>query len=81
MAKGVIHRFKTIVEQTNWELRHRLEEGWGLDEIDRFEYIRLRVRAYTPGVYRFKTLKEKQADEFNKVMKAWEVFVQSEKNR
>jgi len=80
MAKGFIYKFKTIVEQNNWELNHRLEGGKNISEIDRFEFIRLRVKTYPAGIYRFKSLKEKQTDEFKRVMKAWEELVRNEKN-
>lgn len=77
--KSSIHRFRTIVEQNNWELKHRLESGKRIDEIDRYEYMRLKVKAYPLGIYRFKTLKEKQEDEFKRVMSAWEKLVRDEK--
>lgn len=79
--KGSIHKFRTIEEQNEWELIHRLENGEQVDEFDRFEYMQLRVKSYLPGIYRFKTLKEKQEDEFKRIMSAWEKFIKDEKNR
>jgi len=79
--KGSINRFKTIVEQDEWELVSRLENGERVDEFDRYEYIRLRVKPYSPGIYRFKTLKEKSEDEFIRVMKEWEKINKNEKDR
>ncbi len=71
-TKTSIHRFKTIIEQNEWELIKRLESGQRVDEFDRYEYVRLKVKPYPPGIYRFKTLKEKQDDEFKRVITAWE---------
>lgn len=79
--KGSIHRFRTIIEQNNWELKKHLEKGERVDEIDRFEYIRIRGKVYSQGVYRFKTLREKQEDEFKRVMKVWEELIRDEKHR
>ena len=76
--KGRIYRFRTIIEQNEWELRRRLEGGRRVDEFDRYEYIRLKVKAYPPGIYRFKTLKEKKEDEFKRVIDAWEKQVSDE---
>ncbi|MDI6839852.1 MAG: hypothetical protein QMD71_03185 [bacterium] len=66
-----IHRFKTVEEQNRWELSHRITKN-RIDEIDRYEYMRLKVKPYPPGIYRYKNLQEKQEDEFRRVMKAWE---------
>ncbi|MEW6684956.1 MAG: hypothetical protein AB1393_01960 [Candidatus Edwardsbacteria bacterium] len=79
--KGSVHKFKTITEQNDWELKKRLENGEKLEEIDRFEYIRLKVKPYAKGIYRFKTLREKQTDEFIRIMTAWEKLTENEKNR
>ena len=79
--KGSIHKFRTIEEQNEWELIHRLENGERVEEFDRFEYMRLRVKPYPPGIYRFKILKEKQEDEFKRIMSAWEKLIKDEKNR
>lgn len=78
--KASIYRFRTIIEQDDWELRHRLEEGKTIEEINRFEYMCRMVKIYPVGIYRFKTIDEKRRDEFERVMKAWEKL-NSEKHR
>jgi hypothetical protein len=71
--KPGVYRFKDIEEQNEYELQHWLDIGLSYDEIDRYEYARLRYlpKAYRPGVYRYKNLKEKENDEFKRVMEAW----------
>ena len=78
--KNSIHKFNTITEQNDWELKSRLESGNRIDQIDRFEYLRLRLKPYPSGIYRFKTLDEKQKDEFKRVMKAWEKLSKNKNN-
>lgn len=71
-GKGFIRKFKTIEEQDEWELKHRLEGKQKLEEIDRYEYSRSGFKLYPPGIYRFKTIDEQQQDEFKRVMKVRE---------
>ncbi len=73
--KDRIIRFKTIEEQSGWELINRLEKGEKVEDFDRFEWIRLRVKAYPSGIYRFKTIKEKNEDEFKRVMFSWDGLI------
>jgi len=70
--KSGVYRFKTLEEENRFYLEHWLERGKKLEELDTYEYVRTRVRAYAPGIYRFKTIGEKQHDEVEKVIKAWE---------
>lgn len=70
--KGSVHKFKTLSEQNSWEFESRLKEGKRIEEIDRFESVRSRVKPYPRGIYRFKTMEEQQVDEFRRVLTEWE---------
>ncbi len=70
--KAGVYRFKTIEEENKWVTIERIKEGKTVEDIDRYEYIRLQVKAYPPGIYRFKSVKEKQQDEIRRVIEAWD---------
>lgn len=72
-----IYKFKTLEEQNEWELIQRLKAKQ-IDELDRYEQIRVRVSPYPPGTYKFKTLEEKWQDEFERVMVAWDLLTKNE---
>ncbi len=61
-----ILRFKNIEEAEKLKWEKIIEEGLPYWENDRFEYARLRVK-FTPGIYRFRTLKEKSEWELKEV--------------
>lgn len=69
--KSGIYKFKTLKEQNDWELKYYLEKGKNIQEINRYENIRLKVKIFPEGIYKFTTLKEKWEYEFRKVMEAW----------
>ena len=70
--KAGVYRFKTFEEANRFYIEHWLERGNILEEINTFEYIRLKVKAYLPGMYRYKTIEEKQKDMVRRVIKAEE---------
>lgn len=68
--KTGIYRFKTIEEADEFNWRIRIEEGLPYWEFDRYEYARFHI-LFDPGVYKFKSLKEKEDWEFNQVCEKW----------
>ena len=70
--KSGVYRFKTFEEANRAYFERWLEKGKKLEDLDTYEYMRVKVKAYPPGVYRFKTPEEKHRDEALRVVKAWE---------
>jgi hypothetical protein len=68
--KSKIFKFKTIKEAENFKWHNIIKEGLPYWKFDRYEYARLHI-TFEPGVYRFKTLKEKRDWEFEQVCKKW----------
>jgi len=65
-----IYRFKSIEEADRFEWLRRIKQGLPYWEFDRFEYARLCI-AFEPGIYKFRTFKEKEDWEFNQVCENW----------
>ena len=70
--KSGVYRFKTLKEENRFYFEHWLEKGKKLEDLNTYEYIRLKVKAYPPGVYRFKSIEEKYRDMVKRVIKAEE---------
>lgn len=70
--KSGIYRFKTFEEADRAYFERWLEKGKKLEELNTYEDIRLRVKAYRPGIYRFKSIEKKHIDLVKRVIKAEE---------
>lgn len=69
--KAGVYRFKSFGEANRAYFEHWLGKGKRLEELDTYEYMRTRVKAYSPGIYRFKSIEEKEKDRVMRVIKAW----------
>ncbi len=67
-----ILRFKNIEEAERLKWKKIIEDGQPYWENDRFEYARLHTK-FTPGVHRFRTLKEKKDWELKEICEKWKL--------
>mgnify|MGYP001104136554 CR=1 FL=1 len=65
-----VFRFKTIEKAEKYKWKKILEESLPYWEYDRYEYARLNVK-FRSGIYRFRTLKEKNEWEMQEVCERW----------
>lgn len=68
----MIYKFKNLEEGNKKYLEYWLGKGKKLEELDSYEAMRIRVRAYASGIYKFKTMKEKEKDTVIRVIKAYD---------
>ena len=66
---GKVLKFKTIEEAHNWQVERWFALGKTFLEIDRFERACQKLSLYEPGIYKFKTQKEKFQDQFKRLIK------------
>lgn len=72
MRKVRIYKCKNFEEANKIYFEHWLRQGKNLEELDNYEYIRTKVRAYPPGIYKFKTIEEKERETVLRVVEMWD---------